>query len=157
MDEKKKEYMRLWRLRHPENVSNANRMFRLSHPDYHRSWMASHPNYQQRYRERNPNYRKLWYIRYKSRNPELQARRKQLLTQLLSSRSPETSFLKPNPEEYGEFPSIAREVINLKGCKYLINQCFCNQQKLINKPYCSIHSMICYQPGNHTVSYDELT
>jgi len=145
-----KSYMAGWRQKHPDRVSASNKRWREANPQYAKAWRDKHPNYQRLYRSKDPNHRKLWDIKFPNRSADVQAKAKAMLTHLGNERIQQKSFVEPILEEYAQFPTIAQQMMKLCGCKYLINNMFCNSVKLDGKPYCSVHSNICYLHGIHT-------
>src|SRR5437773_819897 len=102
--------------------------------NYHKLYMRS---YRRKYPERISMSNKLWRDKHK-------LKLKHFISELNKLRTTKISFIKPKTGEYAKFPTIAKEVGELHGCKYLENNQFCNQPKQPGKPYCPKHSNICY-------------
>jgi len=145
-----KSYMVEWRQKNSDRLSETNRRWREANPQYAKAWRDKHPNYQKLYREKNPNHRKLWNIKFPNRSADAQSRAKLALTHVVKDRPYLSSCLKPISSEYSEYPLVAQQIINLCGCKYMINNEFCNSVKLEGKPYCLTHMSLCYLSGSHT-------
>ena len=87
-------------------------------------------------RARNEKYRRL--------HLKLPPKSEHYLSQAKLSRINQISFIKPKIGEYAEYPTIAQQISELHGCKFLINKTFCNQARLKGKPYCQYHNDVCY-------------